>query len=112
MDEAKLQRLREIQDMAIEHAIEEMDAVHALTLATKEERGDRAWLTGMCAKSIGVAVRIEQFISLREQRSGAWPRQTEEDEQREREAFVRRAEAQLRSIMQRQKPRFKHRAAT
>ena len=109
MDDNALNKLRMLQDMAVEHAVEEMDAASKLTLSSKTERGDRAWLTGMCSKSLGVAVRVEQFIALRE-RGAAYrgDTQSEEDEEKSQAAFIRRAEAQLKGIMERAKPRFKH----
>lgn len=88
--------LRAMQETAIEHAIEEMQAAHKLDLATKTSRGDRGWLTGMAAKSVGVAVKIEQFFQLRAQRAPADP----DAEDRETEAMVKRASAEVERIME------------
>jgi len=107
MDEAKLQRLKEIQEIAIDHAIEEMEAAHALSLETKLERGDRGWLTKMCGQSLTVAMRIEQFILLRKDAAGFDYRDDDEQKRAESE-FVKRAEAQMKSIIARARPKFKH----
>jgi len=107
MNEDAKTQLERLQTLAIAHAIEEMDAAHDLTLATKEDRGDRAWLTGMCGKSLGVALRVEQYLALKE-RGAAFNGQSEEDAAKAEAAFVRRAEAQLEQIMGRARPVFKH----
>lgn len=99
MTDDQLASLQRIQDVAIEHAVDEMDAAHALTLATKEERGDRAWLTGMAGKSLGVAVRIEQFIVLKERAASLGVKNSDADEDARQASFLKRAEAQLQSIM-------------
>ena len=104
MNPEKLARLQEVQEMAIDHAIEEMEAAHDLTLATKEERGDRSWLTGMAAKSLAVVARIEQYIALKERPGGAnGSANTGADPDEQEAAFVKRAEAQLNKIMGRTK---------
>lgn len=92
--------LERIQKVAIEHAVQEMDAAAALTLDTKGERGDRGWLTGMAAKSLGVAVRIEQFMALRRgdgQRSG----DDEEQQARAKTRMVAKAKREVASILER-----------
>jgi hypothetical protein len=70
MERDRIAELRAVQDMAIDHAIEEMQAAHELGLESKTSRGDRGWLTGMAAKSIGVACKIEQFVVLRSTGNG------------------------------------------
>lgn len=99
-----MDQLKAMQDTAFDHAIEEMNAAHNKTLETKEDRGDRAWLTGMCSKSLGVAVRIEQFMALRERGSGFEPDDPEAEEKRQA-AFVKRAEGQLQKIIEHSKIR-------
>ncbi len=108
MEKTRLHQLMDIQDKAIKHAVEEMEAASALTLDTKTGRGDRAWLTGMCAKSIGVAVRIEQFLLLRERASNGFDQRDDEEQERAEAEAVRRAEAQMKAIIERAKPNFKH----
>lgn len=103
MNPDKLARLKEVQEMAIDHAIEEMEAAHDLTLATKDERGDRSWLTGMAAKSLAVVGRIEQFIALKERPAGGVSPNSKADLDEQEAAFVKRAEAQLNKIMGRSK---------
>jgi hypothetical protein len=89
--------LARIQALALDHAIEEMDAAAAKTLETQQDRGDRGWLTGMAAKSLNVAVKIEQFLALRGEGSG--PR--DEDEEEAASRLVKTARAEVRSIMER-----------
>lgn len=93
--------LKRIQDMAVKHAIQEMDAAGALTLDTKESRGDRGWLTGMAAKSLGVAVKIEQFLALRESRKDWGEDEDEVDAAKQR--LVAKAGAEVAAIMRRVK---------
>lgn len=92
-------KLRAVQETAINHAIQEMEAAAALTLETKQERGDRGWLTGMAAKSLGVATRIEQFLVLR----GSKPGDADEAEAAEARALVREAKSEVSAIMRRVK---------
>jgi hypothetical protein len=97
MDSERLDKLRAIQDMAVDHAIEEMQAAHELTLETKTERGDRGWLTGMAAKSVGVACKIEQFIVLRTTGNGG----TDPDaEDAATNALIEKANAEVARIME------------
>lgn len=94
------EKLREVQDTAIKHAVEEMEAAAALTLQTKQERGDRGWLTGMAAKSIGVATRIEQFLTLRSARGIG---DGDQDDDKEARELVGRARSEVEAIMKRVK---------
>lgn len=64
-DDQKVE-LRRVQEMAVDHAIDEMDEAHGRTLDDAESRGDRRWLTQMAASSLKVAMQIEQFIALRD----------------------------------------------
>lgn len=66
MNEDTKKDLKDIQDIAVKHAIEEMRKADELGLESREERGDRGFLTGMAAKSVGVAVKIEQMMMLLE----------------------------------------------
>lgn len=88
-------KLREMQDMAIDRAIEENEAAHERGLATKIDRGDRGWLTGMAAKSVGLAVKVEQFFQLRAQRAPLDP----DADDAATEAMVKRASAEVERIM-------------
>jgi hypothetical protein len=88
--------LKRIQGIAIEHAIEEVDASHQRTLETKEERGDRGWLSQMASRSLAVAVKIETLLNMR--RNGG----TKDDEEREREAkqqLLDQAQAEVSRIL-------------
>lgn len=95
--EAELER---IQGIALKHAVNEMDEAAARTLATKEDRGDRGFLTGMAAKSLGVAVRIEQFLILR-RRDSFNSMGDPEDEQAAKLEMVKRARGEVAKIMER-----------
>lgn len=95
----RLKQLEEVQQWAIEHAVDEMTAAHALTLETKEERGDRSWLTGMAAKSLGVAVRIEQFLELR--RTGKSLPDDDEAEKAAKDRMLSRARTEVGKLLER-----------
>jgi hypothetical protein len=90
--------LKRIQDMALEHAIEEMDAADRRSVKTTADRGDRGFLTGMAAKSLGVAVRIEQFLALRRGEGGG---DEDEQEDRAKEKLVTKAKTEVAKIMER-----------
>jgi hypothetical protein len=97
IDKARLDELREVQAMALDHAVEEMQAAHALGLDSKDARGDRGWLTGMAAKSLGVAVKIEQLIALRDGRGKG----SDEDDEQAAAKMVRTARAEVAQILER-----------
>lgn len=88
-------RLRAMQDMAIERAIEENEAAHKRGLETKTDRGDRGWLTGMAIKSVGLAVKVEQFFQLRAARAPMDP----DADDKATEDMVQRASAEVERIM-------------
>lgn len=93
--------LERIQNLAIDHAIEEIDMAHQNSLNDKDERGDRFFLTKMGEKSLGVACKIENFIALKE-RDGRWQTNPEqEDAQIER--MVKQARTEVESIIKRAK---------
>lgn len=94
------QELERIQGLALRHAIDEMDAAHARGIDTKEDRGDRGFLTGMSAKSLGVAVRIEQFLILR-RREGFGGMDDAADEQAAKLEMVKKARGEVAKIMER-----------
>jgi len=93
--EAELER---IQNIALDHAIEELDAADQRGLETTADRGDRGFLTGMAAKSLGVAVRIEQFLILR-RREGFGDDDAEQ--QAATSNMVKKARAEVRGILER-----------
>lgn len=93
------EELRRIQNLAVQNAIQEMDAAAALGLDTKEGRGDRGWLTGMAGKSLAVAVKIEQFVALRAGRKTT--PDEEEDEEASKGRLVKEASAEVAEIMKR-----------
>lgn len=91
--------LLRVQQQAIDNAIEEMDAAAGLTLEDKQSRGDRGWLTGMAAKSLGVAVRIEQFLAAR--RDGKVPGDDEEEEHNAKRKLISKARGEVAQILER-----------
>ena len=99
MDAEREQKLRAVQDMAIDNAVEEMEAAHEKSLQTKGDRGDRGWLTGMAAKSMGVAVRIEQFLMLRS-RGAIYTGDDAEAEAAAVDSMIRSARAEVGRIME------------
>lgn len=102
------EELRRVQDIALEHAINEMDEAHSRGLATKEDRGDRGFLTGMAAKSLGVAVKIEQFLILRNREGFESDDDTEAE--RAKSTMLKTARAEVAEIMKRVKDGPKTRA--
>jgi hypothetical protein len=92
--------LLRIQQISIEHAIEEMDAAAERGVKTTVDRGDRGFLTGMAAKSLGVAVRIEQFLALRRGEGGG-DDDHEEQEQKAKVKLVSKSKAEVAKIMER-----------
>lgn len=97
LDKDREDELREVQNMALDHAIEEMNAAHARGLDRKEDRGDRGFLTGMASKSVGVAVKIEQFIMLRNREGMGTP---PEDDDRAAANLVKTARAEVAQILE------------
>jgi hypothetical protein len=87
--------LRLMQEQSIDRAIEENAKAHETGLDSKTSRGDRGWLTGMAAKSVGLAVKVEQFFQLRAQRSPLDP----DADDAATEAMVKRASAEVERIM-------------
>lgn len=110
MDDNQEAELRRIQDLAVKHAIEEMDGAGGRTLATKEDRGDRGFLTSMAGKSLGVAVKIEQFILLRKARGELLG--DDDSPQSEAQAahrLITTARADVREVLERVSKGSKHR---
>lgn len=99
IDDTRKAELVRIQGMAVEHAIDEMDAAHKRGLDTKVDRGDRGFLTSMASRSMSVAVRIEQYLMLaqREQTPGS----DDESEKAAHDRLIRESRAQVATIMKR-----------
>lgn len=91
--------LKRIQEMALDHAIEEMDASDALGVKVAKDRGDRGFLTGMASKSIGVAVKIEQFLALR--RTPGHDPGDDKGEEDAKKALIKNARGEVAQIMER-----------
>lgn len=92
--------LRRIQDMAIRHTVEQMDAADTFGLDCAKDRGDRGFLTSMAAKSMGVAVRIEQYVELCN-RSGLYDLRDQEEQDAARDRMISKARAEVKSILER-----------
>lgn len=101
IDESRKSELKDIQAMAIDHAIEEMHGADALSIGTKEDRGDRGFLTGMAAKSFGVAFRIEQLIMLMEREEVPDDADEAETQSKAQHRLISRARAEVRQVMER-----------
>lgn len=95
--------LERIQQLALDHAIEEMDASDERGVDSAQERGDRGFLTGMASKSLAVAVRIEQFLALRRGDGGAegGPGDDDAEEAKAKAALVSKAKTEVAKIMER-----------
>lgn len=100
--------LREIQDQAVTHAIEEMHAASELGLETKEDRGDRFWLTKMSAQSLTVAAKIEGFVMLRSREKGA-PDPDDDTENRATDRLIKQARGEVTAIIERARIGYKPR---
>lgn len=98
------EQLEQIQQMAIEHAMEEMHAAHELGVETKEDRGNRAWLSKMCAQSLNVMLTIERYLELKKTSHASHNPGVEE---RAQDAFVKKAQAHLDRIIKRNKAETK-----
>jgi hypothetical protein len=104
IDKTQESELKRIQDMAVNHAIDEMDATSELTLATKEERGDRHWLTKMATQSLTVAARIESFIMLKNREiKGEAGGENDESETMRIDRMIKSARAEVVGIVKRAK---------
>lgn len=68
MRDDQLERLKQTQEQAIDHAIEAMDMAHAeCDIATKDGRGDRVWLTKGANESMKLALSIERLLQAKAQ---------------------------------------------
>lgn len=98
IDSERETKLREVQDMAVDHAIEEMTAAADLSLNTKEERGDRFWLTKMAGQSLTVAAKIESFIMLRNAKS--FDNMPDEDDDAAADRMIKKARGEVSKIIE------------
>lgn len=90
--------LRRIQEMALDHAINEMDEAHGKSLDTAEDRGDRHWFTKMASGSIKVAAQIENFILLRNRPGMYDALKRQEENEKAADDLVKRAQAKILDI--------------
>ena len=99
MDDDTKQELQDIQDIAVRHAIAEMKKADGYSLESREDRGDRGFLTGMAAKSVGVAVRIEQMMMLMERNAAERPNDPTIHDAHDR--LVRQARGEVQAVLER-----------
>jgi hypothetical protein len=109
VDADQEQTLREIQDQAVTHAIEEMNAAAQLGLKEKEDRGDRFWLTKMATQSLTLAAKVEGFIMLRSREKGAPSPEDEETEARATDKLIKKARGEVAAILERARAGYKPR---
>ena len=101
MSKEQEEQLRAIQDKAVDHAVEEMNAASLLGIESKEDRGDRFWLTKMAEKSLTVAAKVEGFILLRTREGRFNP--DAEDENDAINRMIKRARGEVDAILKRAK---------
>jgi len=104
--------LREIQDQAVTHAIEEMHAAAELGLEEKKDRGDRFWLTKMATQSLTLAAKVEGFIMLRSRENGAPTAEEDETEQRATDKLIKKARGEVEAILERARAGYKPRGSS
>jgi hypothetical protein len=90
--------LRRIQEMSIDHAIDEMDEAHGRTIDNPEDRGDRYFLTGMASRSLKIAMQVEQFIALRDRPDMYKTAANQEENDKAVDRMVARAQAKITDI--------------
>lgn len=99
MNDEQKAELQRIQDMAVNNAIEEMSEAGSLTLATKDERGDRFWLTKMASQSLALAARVEAYVMLKQREGSGADHDTEETENKRVERMIASARSEVASIV-------------
>ena len=99
MNDEQKAELQRIQDMAVNNAIEEMSEAGTLTLATKDERGDRFWLTKMASQSLALAARVEAYVMLKQRESGGTNPETEETENARIDRMIKSARSEVANIV-------------
>ena len=97
------EELRRIQEMAVTHAIEEMDESNKLGLASKDDRGDRYWYAKMATQSLQVAARIEAFIMLKHREGLGAGAEDDETETRKIDKMVLAARNDVKTLLDRAK---------
>lgn len=85
--------LDRIQEIAIDHAIESIDAANDLCdISDKEGRGDRVWLTKGANESMKLVCVIQRFFEMKANIDGTkTPQQVEDSAQ----SIIDKAEKQL-----------------
>lgn len=101
MSKEQEDKLRAIQDKAVDHAIEELNAADDLGIASREDRGDRYFLTKMAKESLTVAAKVEGFVMLRTREGRFNPDPEEENEAINR--MIKRARGEVDAILKRAK---------
>lgn len=61
----KLSELERIQDLALDHTVESIDAAAKCDLDEKEGRGNRVWLTKAANESMKLVLQVERFFAMR-----------------------------------------------
>jgi hypothetical protein len=112
MNTEQEQTLREVQDQAVTHAIEEMHAAAELGLESKETRGDRFWLTKMATQSLTLAAKVEGFIMLRSREKGAPSPEDDETEARATDKLIKKARGEVAAILERARAGYKPRGSS
>lgn len=100
MRDDQLERLKQTQEQAIDHAIEAMDMAHAeCDITTKDGRGDRVWLTKGANESMKLALSIERLLQAR--RLGQPPIGEPEEATKAAEDMLKRANKRYEEYTQR-----------
>jgi len=102
--------LRIIQDQAVANCIEEMTAAGDLSLQSKEERGDRFWLTKMATQSMTIAAKIEGYIMLRARATCGNGNDDDEDgQERAVDRMIKQARGEVTAIIERARKGYRPR---
>lgn len=67
MRDDQLERLKKCQEVAIDHAIEAIEAAEECDISTKDGRGNRVWLTKNANESMKMACMVERLVQMRGQ---------------------------------------------
>lgn len=65
MRDDQKERLEKIQETSIDHAIEAIESADKCDIATKDGRGDRAWLTKGANESMKLACSIQRLFEMK-----------------------------------------------
>lgn len=77
------ERLRDMQEKAVDNAIDEFDLANTFGIEDADDRIQRSYLVGMATKSVSLAAKIEQYFSLR--KVSGW-KDAPDDKELEKEA--------------------------